>query len=186
MRFIDMTEEQKASAIEKNRYMYTNDSDWYQELQTEFEEDLEKMGFGYDIESQFSGFSSQGDGASFTTKNVNIEKVLRYFKMWNKFKSIHRFIRDDEIKFEIYRRGRYVHSNTMNINDSYYFEKMTVKQDEKLSELYNTILCIAVHQADVYYRKLEDLCNWYESDEFLTEHFEINEYSFCEHHFELI
>lgn len=188
MKFIDMTEEQKARVIENNRNLYTSDNNWHDQDCECYKRELEEMGFGSDVDLQFSGFCSQGDGASFTTKNVNIEKVLRHFKVWSKFKAIHRFIREDQICYEIYRLGSiYVHSNTMSISDRYYFDgDMTPKQDNMIDELYDMILNIAREQADLIYRKLEESCNYYESDEFLSEHFEINEYEFCEHHYTLI
>lgn len=188
MRFIDMTDEQKASTIEVNRNIYTSDTSWYHEEYDEIKEELEKMGFGSDVDLQFSGFCSQGDGASFTTKHINIEKVLRHFKVWSQYRPIHRFIRDNEVSYEIYRRGNmYVHSNTMVISDGYSFDgELTPKQNNAMDVLYDEVLSMARVQADRIYRRLEELCNWYESDEFLAEYFEINEYEFCEHHFTLI
>lgn len=61
-----------------DRYRYTNveTDDWYEYIIEEFEKEMEEAGLD-DIECQFTGFHSQGDGASFTGKVLDNLKFIR-------------------------------------------------------------------------------------------------------------
>lgn len=185
MRFIDMTAEQKEKVLEKNRYMCVDDSWWYQSNIEEAEEELESIGFK-DAEISFSGFASQGGGASFTTKNVDIEKVLRHSKIWSKFRPIHGHIRDGGFTVEIYRfSNHYVHENTIGCNETYYGD-FTDKQFDMVSNVAEHLKEVAQTYSRKIYRELEETYNDMTSDEYISEHIEINDYDFCEHHFTII
>lgn len=53
------------------------DGDWYDYVYGVWKEALEQIGFG-DIDISFRGFCSQGDGASFTAKVWDFEKLIRF------------------------------------------------------------------------------------------------------------
>lgn len=59
----------KADVIEKHRDINVDIHDWYECTIDDWKERLGEMGF-YDPDIQFSGFWSQGDGASFTSRSV--------------------------------------------------------------------------------------------------------------------
>jgi hypothetical protein len=57
-------------------HVYATDHDWYDYIQELWQNALEQTGFE-DAEIQFSGFCSQGDGASFTSR-VNTTKLVEF------------------------------------------------------------------------------------------------------------
>ena len=71
--FKELNEEAKANVIEDNRDLLVDQ--WLEDTYCQETERLEKMGF---IEPQirYSGFYSQGDGASFTCTNIDMSKLL--------------------------------------------------------------------------------------------------------------
>lgn len=75
LKFNELSPEQKQKVLDKNRH-YNTDFDWFEESIGEFKTKLEKLGF-YDVKVEFSGFSSQGDGASFTAKHDKRGEVYR-------------------------------------------------------------------------------------------------------------
>jgi len=77
--FEELSPEAKENAIEQNRYINTNHlnhNDWHDPIIEGFEEDMKKLGLD-DIEVRYTGFYSQGDGASFTAKVVDTDTFLR-------------------------------------------------------------------------------------------------------------
>jgi hypothetical protein len=184
LKFNELNDEQKEKVIENNRDINT-DYEWWQFTKEDFHAQLDILGF-YDVESYFSGFWSQGDGASFTGKfsypenEKEIETILKnlidnynykddkldYAKnilrnaMIEKKKDI-----DDDYypcELEIYSRSNYCHSNTMQLlnNDN------------------DCFLENCRWLADEYYKTLDDEYYYLVSDEAITETLIINDYEF--------
>jgi len=63
--FEELSPEAQAKAIEDHRDINVEDQDWHEGVIDECKVDLEDDGF-QDVEIMYSGFWSQGDGASFT------------------------------------------------------------------------------------------------------------------------
>lgn len=74
-KFDELSEESKQKAIEKNRDFYTDFNDWHEFVIDDWKTRLEAIGFNEPV-IRFSGFWSQGDGASFTCKSIDLEKLL--------------------------------------------------------------------------------------------------------------
>lgn len=75
--FNELTPEQQQKVIEK--YHDINEDTWefsYEDLEREFITKLESMGYS-DIKIEYSGFYSQGDGASFTAKHGD-DEIYRF------------------------------------------------------------------------------------------------------------
>ena len=184
LKFNELNDEQKEKVIENYRDINV-DYEWWQFIKEDFHAQLDILGF-YDIESYFSGFWSQGDGASFTGKfnypenEKEVETILKklidgynykddkldYAKnilrngMIEKKKDI-----DDEYypcKLEIYSRSNYCHSNTMQLlnNDN------------------NDFLDNCRWLVDEYYKTLENEYYYLISDEAIKETLIINDYEF--------
>lgn len=71
--FNELTPEQQEKVIEK--YHDINEDSWmfyYKEMEQDFINKLESLGYS-DIKIQYTGFYSQGDGASFTAKHGDDE-----------------------------------------------------------------------------------------------------------------
>jgi hypothetical protein len=72
--FDQLSDKLQKEAIEANRDINVYD-DWHESVIEGFQEDLGEMGVG-DVEVQYSGFYSQGDGASFTGGVEDMKKFL--------------------------------------------------------------------------------------------------------------
>ena len=75
--FNELTPEQQQKVIEK--YHDINEDSWefsYEDLKREFITKLESMGYS-NIKIEYSGFYSQGDGASFTAKHGD-DEIYRF------------------------------------------------------------------------------------------------------------
>ena len=113
MKFNELSDDQKVRALDAQRYINVDDSFWSESITEDHKSVLEEHGFE-DIDARYSGFCSQGDGASFTAGNVDIEKFLRKSKRWSHYKPLQEFIRIKDISAKVAQNSnhRYVHSNT--------------------------------------------------------------------------
>jgi hypothetical protein len=74
--FDELSPEAKKHAMDSNRDYNTESYDWWEPIIEGFTEEMEAIGMA-DIDCQFSGFYSQGDGASFTGKVKDNELFLK-------------------------------------------------------------------------------------------------------------
>ena len=72
--FDELSQGAKQNAIDSNRDYSTEGYDWWDPIIEGFKENMGEIGVA-DVDCQFSGFNSQGDGASFTGK-VNDNKTF--------------------------------------------------------------------------------------------------------------
>ena len=178
--FAEMNEEQKAKAIDfmTTREYESGDNAFAEGIDSHHVEVLKAHGFD-DIKSEWSGFSSQGDGASFSADSIDVEKFLRKVGQWSQYKALHNAINDGVLTFKIVRSGlRYSHENTVYAaqNESYWPE--TKNQEHKANEL-ETVLTEFVRKVSrEYYRDLESAYNQSVSEEGIKDMIEANEYEF--------
>lgn len=127
-KYSELDENQKQKVLSK-LYDLNTDYDWFDNVIEDAKNLLGKLGFS-NIDIQFSGFCSQGDGASFTgtfqvPKTVKeLNERIRAFKqdapkdkLYN-FSSL-RFSRDEKESetLEVYRISRhYSHENTVSVD----------------------------------------------------------------------
>lgn len=121
--FDELSPEAKKNAIEKNRDYDIESYDWWEPIIEGFTEDLEEIGMT-DVDCQFSGFYSQGDGASFTGKVSDNQKFLKAVgvtselvglgsKFSSKFENVLNEI-SDNLYITIHRESnRHYHSKTI-------------------------------------------------------------------------
>ena len=130
--FDELTDDQKKKAIDKHREINV-DYDWYDHTISDFKEVLEILGFKK-VDISFSGFWSQGDGASFTgeflipsdddTLEMRVKKLESEYtwhyegneKLFKRYSEMS--FKDDESlyleTYEVYRISHhYCHSNTI-------------------------------------------------------------------------
>lgn len=76
--FDELSPEIQEKVIDKFKEKYQNHIDpwWYEDVIENFQSELENLGLE-DIKCNFSGFWSQGDGASFTAKVRDVEKFFK-------------------------------------------------------------------------------------------------------------
>lgn len=83
--FDELSPQAKENAIQNNREIAIEGFDWWDPIIEGFTENMEKIGMG-DVKCEFSGFYSQGDGASFTGKIADNKKFLDALEV-NPFRS---------------------------------------------------------------------------------------------------
>lgn len=134
-KFEELTATQQSSVIAKNYYINVS-HDWWDSDEEDFINILTYLGY-YNIETRFSGFSSQGDGASFKAKfriptkedsmNERIKKLQTYAPKLLKRIDIITELSDlqyllsgyhDDLEIT-YNNSRYCHSYTMDCDNSH-------------------------------------------------------------------
>ena len=73
--FEELSPEAQENALENNRDINVDYDGWEDGVTEEFKEDMREIGID-DIEISFSGFYSQGDGASFTSEDIDTRKLF--------------------------------------------------------------------------------------------------------------
>lgn len=187
-KFADLTPEMKVKAIELVRELQGEDSDlyWSEQVTEDLETLCKEIGIG-DIKVSWSGFWTQGSGASFTTPGQlhDLEKVLRHFKIWSKYRVLHNHIKEEDISTELNRiSSMYSHYNTVRLDmGMFYHVNRTSKQEIKCNELQEELQELLRDMMKQYYKDLESAYEWYMSDESITESIECNDYEFGEKEF---
>lgn len=183
--FADLSIEMKAKAIELVRDLQAEESYTYWSEQTteDLKSTCKEIGIGPVTES-WCGFSSQGDGASFETPGQfhDLEKVLKHFKIWSKYRVLHKHIKEEDIKVQLDRTdSRYSHYNTVSLEcEIGYYTDRTEKQESKCEELQEELQELLRDMMKQYYKDLEASYDWYMSDESIIESIECNEWEFGE------
>ena len=157
-RFDELPEDLQEKVIEKRRYWNVDDSFWYEHLLEYWKEDLEKMGFE-DADIRFSGFWSQGDGASFTARCDN-QKVLNTLFLCNE-KNI-ADLKQWRLWFELVENGPYINFDIKR-NYSRYVHEFSVEGvvDEDFSGFTNKIYEGLNEKGQKYYTsKFDQKVNW--------------------------
>lgn len=107
-----------------------------EETSEEFKAKLGTLGFE-DVDTRYSGFYSQGDGASFTAGSFDVRKVMKAAGIASLYKSFYCTIRTQDIQGRIYRMGgNYVHECTVKVDfpDYYGYNKQEGDVADALTE----------------------------------------------------
>lgn len=183
--------------LDKYRYINVEHDSWYDGEFEYWATELEKM--GYDIVEEkvnkkgnkykeyqiaFSGFSSQGDGASFTG-TVDVKKWVEYIKYprhkWL-IALMDRGLIEGSGTIKRDRWHNYSHWNTTSLYMDWYIDNETNTEHPRIAEWLDQI------EADLFkhhqqlnrdiYRGLEECHDADTSDESVAETLRINEYEF--------
>lgn len=189
-RFSELSEEARKKAIEWYRDISTRDSYWSDFVISDFITICQLMGITTSKrEILFSGFWSQGDGASFMgtfTYTDDIEHKLRQYAPQDqtlidialKLDELYATCGNNagEVSGKVIQKGYYCHSNTMYVDLT-----CDVEVQNKLpDDADRSFLLLFRDLADWLYRQLETEYNHYISDEHIAEVLEANDYEFEE------
>jgi len=173
----------KAKAIENHRYINVDYGGWADCTLDEWKEKL--TAFGYvNPKIQYSGFSSQGDGASFTCKVIDLPVLIKAQKDSREFAAVLRRLKSGklEIEAEIMRTSnRYCHKYTVNARVNWYMEdnhRDTPALDAQLAQLESYTNDHARGLMTEIYRDLESGYDDLTSDESVIDTLTANEYYF--------
>jgi len=173
-KFEELSEAAQKNAIELNRD-FNVDGDWFDPIYEGAKENLEKAGFE-NAKIQFSGFWSQGDGASFLAE-IN---PMKFSETTNE-KRISKLIDNGNIEnFEIRNNSfatHYVHEKTKYID---YDASFNGNIGETIYKLADKIEGKRLQMCKEIYRNLETYYNELTEDEAIKESLIINDYDFTE------
>lgn len=174
--FEELSEEAQEKVLADNNQINIDYWEWWHNVYDIWEEKLEEMGYT-NPKINFSGFWSQGDGASFEC-NIDLERWLKARKLTNKHRAIYRALKRDAIAYKIVQSGHYSHEMTMGIE--LYFSEENEEVYMKAEKVRELILDDARTQARLIYKELEEEYNFLTSKEVLTDTIRSNEWKFLE------
>lgn len=183
MLFTNLNKADQERAIEETQNdEYYPIEDWYESVTEDFKTILELLGY-YSIETSFSGFWSQGDGASFTAGYSTDKRIAPKIKAYApKDKELYRIAQAIQVinrkcgydfNSSIYHSGsNYNHSNTMLVESDYDYNQVQYEDE---------FLVLSRDLADWYYVALEECYDYQMSDDVVREHLIANEVEFNYH-----
>ena len=187
MIYIQMNKQQREQAIIDIRDKGDDylDYDWSDSIKEDFLAVLAILGY-YEVESYFSGFSSQGDGASFKAMYIYAKGSVKTMKGYApQDEELHRIATE---LFNIQKRCKFDLGSNIDISSSNYCHEMTMSNlnwsdrdlvsedvvdshDEETLELHRDL-------ARWYYKKLNESYDYLMSDEAIAEHLIASEREF--------
>ena len=191
--FEELSDDVQQIVLDKYREWMVDDPYWYTCITEDWKDRLAELGIDKP-EIYFSGFYSQGDGAVFECKDIDLIKLMNGLGMQNEYKYIYDLLIDDvmDVSSGINRISTYYeHEGTAKLsidfeqlNDDYESEEKYNKVEHKAIEMLSQL----EKDLDQWRREIckelySDLMQEYEmlqSDDVLKEHFIENEYEFTE------
>lgn len=192
--FEELSSDAKEHALDKYREWMTDDPYWYTCIEEDWKDKLSDLGIEKP-EISFSGFYSQGDGAVFECKGIDLIKLMNNLGLQDKYRYVYDRVLDDvlAVSVGIHRTSTYHdHENTALFDLS--FEQLNDDEFESYEECEETEgmiismlsqLRIELEQWRIdtckeIYQALEDEYTLLQSDDVLKETFIENEYEFTE------
>ncbi len=112
MKLSDLTTEQLTAIFENNPSMFRDVyEEWYEHTINDFKDSLESLGFA-EVQINFSGFWSQGDGACFHGKYSAVKKLDSYD--YKGLETLHGSLLDSKVEYALLQHiGNYSHENSV-------------------------------------------------------------------------
>ena len=173
--FSELSESAKKVALENHRYDFCdyNLLDFCDEITEKIKSIFENVEFHY------TGFYSQGNGACFTFKGLNFEKLFQVFERQDIAFSneANEFLKENFI-CEGVHYGMYYHENSVSIE--WNCENENEKFNEEIQEFADCLESLRYSLCKELYYKLQSLYENFTSDEYVADCLEMNEYEFLE------
>jgi hypothetical protein len=193
--YSELSENAKEKAA--NWFRETLDYEWYDSTQEDFHAFLDTIGFN-DVSSQFSGFYSPGDGASFNYKGIDFNKLMNVQEAdQGEYKALHdKWLETYKPLLKQAKRiANAISGYSSKTSYGYHYSHAktryaTIELDcggkafKQLDQLCNRVE-IAVTDlmqqlANKYYSQLEEEWDRLNSDEYIADGMAANEYTFLE------
>ncbi len=174
-KFEELAEKSQEKVLEKFRYEFLPE-DWSSCVIEKWEEKLEEMGF-VDPEIKFSGFHSQGDGASFTANGIALHLLKEYMR------EDHLKLSEKELTYDTYGfvvtriNHRYFHEKSVMVSIHEQAEPLT-EELESISILEIKLYTVVYTLCRQLYEELGDAHEYYINDTYLKEQMNVEEYEF--------
>lgn len=189
-KFEELKPEVQEQVIEDNRYINVDFTNWNDTRLNEWKSQLKDMGF-INVNIEYSGFYSQGDGASFTGRINNQESLIKLMEEIDKkkYKPLRFAMRRGEVELTAWIKSinrQYSHERTksleLDLTDMTY--NMNPKRIDTLTDLANDLETELEEKrlelSKEIYQDLKDDYESFTSDESVKETLIINEYQFLE------
>jgi len=179
--FEELTPEARSRVL-KDYADINTDFNWYEDELDYWKEKLSEYGFRYP-EIYFSGFYSQGDGACFEFRGLDIDKIWPFYTQHNKVKheaGVRYYLQEYHHFKTRTLNSRYSHERTREVdyesycNHDYPHLNQEFKRFEDWLEGFRLGLCREI------YRNLEDEYDSLTQHEAIVETIKANEYEFTE------
>jgi len=180
--FDDLTEDVQAKVLENHCNINLEIEGWDEQVLEEQKEKLKAFGFS-GVAIAYTGFWSQGDGASFTAESIDAAKFIRATRLEKNLKFILNQLEDGTIITEngVERiNHQYCHANTVRVNLAFVpidEEPLHAREADDLLffiESHVKKLCVEIYES--LQKTYEDLQN----EEQITETIKANEMLFTE------
>lgn len=187
--FSELSESAKQTAIDA----YRNDENypydfWFEHSKEDFHAILSLLGFS-NIESGFSGFCSQGDGANFTGsytyKKGALKALLAYAPNDKELYNIAKMMQNIQSKYfyklecELSKTSRYEHAYTVSFDftvwNAHGTDEVSMSRGDE-----ETLKNCFIDLMNWYYKVLESEYDYLTSNECIIENIEANEYQYLE------
>ena len=169
--------------LEKHSDINVDFEGWYEDIIENFCENVEKIGFNVTIDDvQFSGFWSQGDGASFTG-SIDILKYLKETKQLTAYRPLVKAINEGNVENIVgITRGSclYSHENTCSVDTIEVYGYISPKVEDLRIDLEYELEEKRKDLSIELYRDLKKTYNYLCSEEVIVETLVANEYEFDE------
>lgn len=97
------------NVLDKQSHINVDNDTWYEDIIYNHTQKLKSLGFN-EVEIEFSGFCSQGDGASFTCDSIDVKKWLTETNTSKTYKRLLSLLEKDLIEVDgNIKRDRYTH-----------------------------------------------------------------------------
>jgi hypothetical protein len=181
----ELSPKAKEKALEKMREIFETD---YEFIELDASEYLKNLGYG-DVDISFSGFYSQGDGASFVTKDG--VDILQWFahqpvNVKASFPLTVKFLESQGINANVYRiDNHYSHENTISAQVNQYDNlddnEIQNALDTELVKLEELIKADARQESKYIYKMFRDYYEADTTDEMMIENATANDFTFDEY-----
>lgn len=175
--FRELSPEAQKKALEENNQINVDFWEWDEAVKENAKERLESAGYN-SPRIFYSGFSSQGDGACFTTESIDVAQLLKAAKIEKRFPLI----------------AKYPYNITAHIshNAHYYYATSTSVDVQQVDYSDNEALALEIEALTAFieeereklgnaiYRELEAEYEYQTGDEAIAETLIANEYEFLE------
>jgi hypothetical protein len=140
-----------------------------------WKEKIEERGYRYpDI--RYSGFWSQGDGASFTSDYLDLAQWMRYNKLGSKYRALYNKAKDNYFRVEVYRSHHlYSHEYTVKVLWECYYDVPNKVLWDMEDNVVSMIQDEVVDLSRQIYKELRELYDYLTSDEYIAQRLESEE-----------
>lgn len=174
------------NVLDKQYHINVEIDFWYEGIIDDHTQKLESLGFN-EVKIAFTGFGSQGDGASFTCNSIDFKKWLSENSTNNNNKRLLSLLNKDLIELDgNIKRDRYTHychwnTTTLYLSDSVFGEKNSYPNIEStIEQLDKDITNFMQSYNKKIYKDLDNTYDELTSEKAILETLEANNYEFTE------